>query len=172
MTSPNEEMFSALGTLQADTILLRCKEEFTQEELQAYFDTRQIDITITPWLPRRPLICQTITALTTQDLESMFGVGSNEVEFWDHFIHVVCERDARIHGAFDGNTIFSILKWLARLTRTRPANVGPILLSDTQKAFEAVVGQMPVEEASVMLQRLPALGRLSPDTSDRQFVDT
>jgi hypothetical protein len=168
----NEEMFAALGFSPKETILLRCKEEFTHEELQQFFETRGIDVTIPSWLPRRPLICQTITDLSTDDLESMFGVGQSEVEFWNHFMNVLCERDARIHVAFDAGTIFSILTHLARITRTKPANVGPISLAETQKAFEAAVGQMPVEEASVLLQRLPSLGRLNAESNDRQFVDT
>jgi hypothetical protein len=167
----NEEMLSALGLLRRDVTMLRCKSEFTQEELQQFFETRSVDITIPSWLPRRPLICQTITDLSPGELESMFGVGQNEVEFWNHFIHVLCERDARIHSAFDADTILSILTHLARITRTKPANVGPISLAETQRAFEAAVGQMPVEEASVALQRLPSLGRLNAESNDRQFVD-
>jgi len=31
---------------------------------------------------------------------------------------------------------------------------------------------MPVEDASVMLQRLPALGRVRAESNDRQFIDT
>ncbi|MFL9828977.1 hypothetical protein, partial [Rhodoplanes sp. SY1] len=36
---------------------------------------------------------------------------------------------------------------------------------------EAATGSAPVEEASVMLQRLPSLGRVGPESNDRQFVD-
>jgi hypothetical protein len=50
--------------------------------------------------------------------------------------------------------------------------VGPVTLSDLQRAFEDIVGQAPGEEASVMLQRLPSLGRLGTETDDRQFTDT
>ncbi len=167
----NEEMFVALGFRRENSILLQCKQEFTQEELQDYFDSRHIEVAIPAWLPRRPLICQTITALSPDDLESMFGLGDNEIEFWHHFIDVLCARDARIRGAFDPDTIRGILTHLARLTRTKAANVGPVSLADMQRAFEAVVGQTPVEEASIMLQRLPSLGRLSAESNDRQFVD-
>jgi hypothetical protein len=168
----NEEMFSTLGIPEESAIVVRCKEEFTHEELQEYFESKSIEVSIPSWLPRRPLICQTIASLQAEELEGMFGLGENDVQFWEHFIQVLCERDARIHGAFDANTIRSILIYLARQTRSKAANVGPISLAETQRAFEAVVGQMPVEEASVMLQRLPSLGRTGPDSHDRQFVDT
>jgi hypothetical protein len=117
------------------------------------------------------LICQTITDLSDDELDEMFGVGDNEFQFFDHFIRVLCERDARIHGSFDAATIETVLTHLARLTRSRPTNVGPISLADVQRAFEAVVGQMPVEDAAVMLQRLPALGRVKAESNDRQFID-
>jgi hypothetical protein len=118
------------------------------------------------------LICQTINNLPQEDRNEMFDAGESETAFWDHFMRVLCVRDARIHVAFDPDTIYGVLKRLARFTRTRASNVGPVTLSDMQKAFEDVVGQPPGEEASVMLQRLPSLGRLGRETDDRQFADT
>jgi hypothetical protein len=109
--------------------------------------------------------------MSEDDIDQMFGVGQDELTFWDHFIHVICERDARIHVSFDARTIERVLTYLARQTRTRSANVGPITLADVQGAFESVVGQMPVEEASSMLQRLPALGRVKAESNERQFID-
>ena len=169
---PNaEEMFSALGLSASDTIVLRVKNEFTDTELLEYFRHRNIDVEIPEWLPRRPLICQTISDLAAEQFESMFGEEGNEVAFWSHFIQVLCERDARIHVSFDAQTIFQLFMQLARVTRSKPADVGPISLTELQKAFEVVTGSAPVEEASVMLQRLPSLGRISPESNDRQFVD-
>ena len=168
----NEEMFSALGLDARHATVIRCKDEFSDEELEEYFNERGIDVDIPAWLPRRPLICQTISDLPAEDLERMFGAEGQEVAFWDHFMNVLCVRDARINAAFDAKSIFQVLVHLARITRVKSANVGPISLADAQKAFEAAVGQMPVEEASVMLQRLPSLGRLSAESNDRQFIDT
>ena len=168
----NEEMFLALGVNPETSIIIRSKEEFTDSELQEFFDQRGIDIEIPAWLPRRPLICQTINNLPQEDRNEMFDAGESETAFWDHFMRVLCIRDARIHVAFDPDTIYGVLKRLARFTRTRASNVGPVTLSDMQNAFEDVVGQPPGEEASVMLQRLPSLGRLGRETDDRQFTDT
>jgi hypothetical protein len=140
--------------------------------MRVFFAGVSEEIELPDWLPRRPLICQTMADMSSDELDQMFGVGEDELSFWDHFIRVICERDARIHASFDADTIESVLKYLARQTRLRPANVGPIALSDVQAAFESVVGQLPVEEASVMLQRLPALGRVKAESNDRQFIDT
>jgi len=109
--------------------------------------------------------------LAADQLSTMFGEEGDEIAFWSHFIRVLCERDASIHVSFDPDTILRIFTQLARLTRTKAANVGPISLQELQSAFEAATGAAPVEEASIMLQRLPSLGRLSSETNDRQFVD-
>lgn len=169
---PNsEEMFSALGMNKSNTILLRSKNEFSDTELLEYFRNRDIEVDIPEWLPRRPLICQTISDLAADQFAMMFGEEGDEIAFWNHFIKVLCARDASIHVSFDPETIFRIFSHLARLTRSKSANVGPISLAELQSAFEAATGAAPVEEASIMLQRLPSLGRVNPESNDRQFVD-
>lgn len=168
----NSEMFSALGLDETKTVIIRCKDEFSKSELSEYFQRNSLDIELPDWLPRRPLICQTIAEMSAEELDQIFGIGQEELGFWDHFIDVICKRDAKIHASFDAETIRRVLTFLARVTRSRAANVGPITLADVQTAFEYVVGQMPVEEASLMLQRLPALGRVKAESNDRQFIDT
>jgi hypothetical protein len=168
----NIEMFSAIGIDPKDPIVLRVKNEFSDTELLSYFDERNIEIDLPEWLPRRPLICQTIASLGENDFSRMFGEAGDEVAFWGHFIDVICERDARIHVSFDANSIYRLFLRLSRLTRTKSANVGPISLTEMQEAFEEAVGSQPDENASVMLQRLPSLGRIGAESNDRQFVDT
>jgi hypothetical protein len=169
--SSRDEMISALGLREKETIVLYAKEEFTADELRLYFQEANIDVTFPEWLPRRPLICQTIASLAVAEIDAMFGRSADEALFWDHFILTLCERDAKIHPAFTAEAIFGILLELSRLTRTRAANVGPVSQKDLQDAFEAVVGQRPVEEGSALLQRLPSLGRIGTESPDRQFVD-
>ncbi|HEV7409841.1 MAG TPA: NACHT domain-containing protein [Bradyrhizobium sp.] len=170
--SSNLEMMSALGMNDNNALIVYVKEEFSVDEMSSYFDAAGIDVALPQWLPRRPLICQTIAQLEVDELERMFGVDSMETVFWNHFINTVCKRDARINASFDATTIYRVFVELARITRSKAANVGPISQRELQDAFEAVVGQLPVEEASVMLQRLPSLGRVGPESSDRQFIDT
>lgn len=170
--SSQSEMFSALGLSEDNTIVVRAKDEFSADEIAAYFEAANIDVNLPEWLPRRPLICQTIAQLDESELERMFGAGSLEAVFWNYFIQIICLRDARINTAFDPDTIYQVFVELSRRTRSKPANVGPINQRELQDAFEAVVGQLPVEEASVMLQRLPSLGRIGAESTDRQFIDT
>ncbi|MGX1101585.1 NACHT domain-containing protein [Amorphus sp. MBR-141] len=120
----NDEMFSALGLSPSETIVLRCKTEFTEDETKEFFQRLQEEIQIPSWLPRRPLICQTIANLSESDLDSMFISGKKETDFWEHFIDILCQRDARIHISFDPTTIKKILIRLSRITRSKSANVG------------------------------------------------
>ena len=169
--SSNEEMMSALGFSKGSTVIVKANNEFTEDELELYFDSAGISVDLPSWLPRKPLICQTIALLSDDELGSMFGTTAGEVAFWNHFIKIVCQRDARINTFFDADTIYNVFVALSRITRRCPANVGPVSQRDLQDAFESVVGQLPVEDASVMLQRLPSLGRIGAESSDRQFVD-
>jgi NACHT domain len=169
--SSNQEMLKTLGLNSANIKIVYAKDEFSVEEISAYFEAAGIDVALPEWLPRRPLICQTIAQLDEDELGRMFGSGSQEPIFWNHFIRVLCQRDARINASFDADTIYRVFVELARLTRDKAADVGPISQRELQDAFEAVVGRLPVEEASVMLQRLPSLGRIGPESSDRQFID-
>jgi hypothetical protein len=44
-------------------------------------------------------------------------------------------------------------------------------MKEINSAFEKVVGTSPVNESAAMLQRLPALGSVSSESTDRQFID-
>jgi hypothetical protein len=94
------------------------------------------------------------------------------VQFWELFLGAVCDREAKIHASFDSETIRRILIAVAAVTRTKPENIGPLTLREIQDAFEYAVGFAPIEQAGVLLQRLPGLGRTAADTQDRRFVDT
>lgn len=169
--SSDKEMMISLGFTEQNTTVLYVKEEFTLPEMLSYFKAADIDVTLPEWLPRRPLICHTIAQLNDDERNEMFGVGNNEAAFWNYFIQVLCKRDARINTLFDPDTVYEVFVTLAGETRTKPGDVGPINQRELQEAFEGVVGKLPVEEASVMLQRLPSLGRVGPESSDRQFID-
>lgn len=169
--SSNDEMMVAIGLSKATAVVIKAKDEFTNDELDAYFDAANLSVELPTWLPKRPLICQTIALLSDDELGSMFRIASEGVEFWNHFMKVLCQRDARINAFFDANTIYRVFISLSRITRRRSSNIGPISQRDLQDAFESVVGQLPVDEASAMLQRLPSLGRIGAESQDRQFVD-
>lgn len=61
---------------------------------------------------------------------------------------------------------------LANHTRFSAGNTGPITQNDLSDAFIKAAGFSPTDESSIMLQRLPSLGRINADSPDRQFLDS
>ena len=169
----NEEMMECLGANNLDTLVGSCKQEFNDEELEEFLNLLSDEIIIVPeWLPRRPLMCQTIASLDGDDLRAILEDQNGDIGFWKVFIDIICGREARIREILDAAAIKGILIRLARLTRTKYANVGPVSYGEIQDSFEYVLGVHPVEEASVILQRLPGLGRTNRESDERQFIDS
>jgi hypothetical protein len=166
-----KEMYSCLGLREESTMVLKCADEFTIGEMQSYLAQFYPDAKLPPWLPRRPLICQVISKLSPTTINAILSERTGEIDFWHALITSISERESRIHIALDAMTIRRVLRRLARVTRNKPQDIGPLSTGEINKAFEEVTGHMPVDESAVMLQRLPALGRLSSETTDRQFVD-
>jgi len=165
------EMFQSLGLDPEKTKVIHCENEFTADEMQKFLEGLNHDIVLPEWLPRRPLMCQIISSLDEDDLDRIFEQEGGDVAFWNTVVDVICEREARIAPILDPATIKHVLRRIGRTTRTKPQEVGPVSVSEINRAFEAVTGFPPVDESAVMLQRLPALGRPSAEASDRQFVD-
>jgi hypothetical protein len=168
----NADMLAALGVNASIATIIKSKEEFSNTEMAAYLTNSGVDDVETPdWLPRRPLICRAIASLAESDRQRMFEIEGGDIEFWHAFVDYLCRRDADINPAFDAASIKRILVNLARVTRVKTPNTGPISLSEIQKAFEIAIGEAPDAQAAVMLQRLPGLGRVKAETEDRQFLD-
>ncbi|WP_339074477.1 hypothetical protein [Teredinibacter turnerae] len=168
----NKEMYSALGLQQKGTLLARCKSEFSFDEFTKYLEINDINVALPEWLPKKPLVLKTIASLSTEQLSDLFDSSNGEeIEFWFRFIDAMCERDSKIHAILDPETVKQVLIKLASLTRTKAHNVGPLTESEVVKVFHQVTGTYPNEQSTVMLQRLPGLGRVSSETSDRNFVD-
>ena len=166
-----EEMFTCLGLKAENTIIIRCEDEFSDDEMLQYLKSIAPDVVLPQWLPRRPLICQIISGMEVSVVKALSSEDSGETSFWNSLISALCEREARIHTTLDATIIRSVLRAVSRLTRSKSADVGPISITELNKSFETVTGLPPVDESAVMLQRLPGLGRLASESSDRQFVD-
>jgi hypothetical protein len=167
----NSDLFNALGINPQSAEIIRCKDEFSDEEMEAFLETLSIEVPVPEWLPKRPLMCQAIAALGADDILKMFEEDGGDIDFWHRFMQIVCSRESQIRSSLDADTIILVLQELSRMTRSKTSGVGPLSLSEIQRAFEAVLGREPVEGASVLLQRLPGLGRTEAESDDRKFID-
>lgn len=167
----DDEMISALGLEDKDYEIVRCKDEFTIQEMEEFLVRLGENIVLPHWLPRRPLICQTISRLDDSEIAQVFVEGGGSSEFWHKLMDVICQREARINPILDANTIKRVYQKIARVTRSKQTDVGPITIIEINHAFEVILGTPPIDESAIMLQRLPGLGRTSAESSDRSFVD-
>ena len=172
----DEEMLECLGMDSTETIILECNDEFSTNEflelLDNHYGGKVPDGLIIPdWMPRRPLVMQIIIKCAHELLFNNSEM-DDVYEFWHLFIEKLCEREARISPALSSDRIKNILVHIGRLCRTKVRDIGPVTITELSSAFETVNGFPPNDESSIMLQRLPGLGRVDADSPDRQFIDT
>jgi len=166
-----DEMLTALGIKNSNRELIRCEDQFTEEEMELFLENIALDVVLPDWLPRRPLMCQAVASLDDATRSKMFADADADVVFWRSFMDIVCQREAQIKDILKKETIFEILLRLGRITRSKIENLGPLSPIEIQRAFQAALGHSPSEESAVMLQRLPGLGRVGADTEERKFID-
>jgi len=171
----DKEMLACFGLAENNTIILECHNEFTDAEILEFLKencSNLIDdkITLPEWLPKRPLVMQLVLKYA-KDIFYLENALEDICDFWYEFLNKICERESRINPALNPDTIKQILILLAQKTRVKNQDTGPITLEDLSSAFEEVVGIPPNDESSIMLQRLPTIGRINADSPDRQFLD-
>lgn len=166
-----DEMYQCFRLNPRGTLVLRSSNEFTEPQIKQYLQRLQGLSTVPEWLPKRPLICQILADLEPDILRDLINKETGEVRFWSAAIRAICEREASIKSILDAEVIKDVLIGLARLTRTKPKDLGPISAREINDVFKAVTGAPPSDESAVILQRLPLLGRVEAESSDRKFVD-
>jgi len=167
----NVEMTAAFG-MSSEASIVQCKNEFTIPEMKAYLKSRNIDRQPPEWLPRRPLMVQTLSSFDAQTLKSVLAASTGAIQFWHLFVSAFCKREARAQDdMLDAESVRRVMQMLARMTRSKPSDVGPLTQTEIRSAFDAIIGTTAIEETRVILQRLSGLGRVSTETDDRQFVD-
>lgn len=173
----DSEMMNSLGLSPNQTVILECQQEFTDSELLDFIRNNipegigsETLGELPSWFPKRPLVIQLL--LKCGDIFSINNVFNNMYSFWNNFLEMLCEREAKIYPALNREAIKRVLLNLANQTRESSENTGPITQNDLSNAFVNAVGVSPSDETAIMLQRLPSLGRISADSPDRQFLDS
>lgn len=167
--SSHEEMLECLG-LRPECLTITCPDEFTDEEIATYA-RQNARLTVLPeWMPRKPLICQLFSKIEPEKLKNLTESDYGEVEFFEHFLLAIAERERRIHASIDPTTLKDVLLNLAVRTRSK-IGIDEISPAEINEAFFEVSGHTPLDESAVMLQRLPYLGRVGSGNPNRMFID-
>lgn len=168
----NEEMLEALGATGNKLYIISCNEEFSDDELSEYLLQTGLSDHLPDWIPRRPLIWRVLSSLTQSERNALFADKNSEAKFWDLYFDLLSKREAGMAEIYTPSAIKKLLIRLSRMTRSKPANVGPITQSEIKSAFELTLGTQPIDSASALLQRLVGLGRYESESDARVFADT
>lgn len=168
----DDERRSAAGQMD-DWMELRL-DEFTEEQITKLVQQFGYRGEIPPWIPTRPLLLGTLFARgLSSDASAAMTVLTDPAAGWDMLLNEVCAREARIEQGISGENIRMILESLATLARTRDTGLGPLSPDDIISIFRRECGFEPTDEALIVLQRLPGLGRDSMGGEHtRCFVDS
>jgi len=163
--------------LPGDAIELTLNE-FTDEQIQRYFEKHHFKGGVPAWMPSRPLLVGYLVAsgLLGKVIGSLSKdeTGSKEIDpaqGWDLLLDKVCQREAEIEVGIDGPTVRRILERLASIARATSTGVGPITSSQIEEAFVEICGYRPDEKGLVLIQRLPGLGVEQASEGTRAFID-
>jgi hypothetical protein len=124
------------------------------------------------WLPKKPLMLQVIASIDPKEANEILSSEVGEIGFWGQFLDVVTEREAKMHGSIEPNTVRDVLENLARTAREGQHELGRLTQSIIEQAYFDATGNTPDDAGLLMLSRLCTLGRVEPQSPDRQFVDS
>jgi hypothetical protein len=146
-------------------------DEFNEDQIRQLVSQLGFDGEIPTWIPARPLLLTTLLA-RRPDAPGDLKFLSDPAAGWDLLLQEVCNREARIEQGISGENVRGILEALATLARSKGNGLGPIATQDIMAIFQEECGFSPTDEALVVLQRLPGLGRDASGEGDlRSFVD-
>lgn len=169
----NKEMYECLGisTRQHHNYIINCSTEFDIPQAQEYLKKIGVTTAVPKWLPRKPLMFLVLAEINKAEVDNILSSNLGEVGFWGQFIDTVCEREAKIHKSIDPASVRDVLINLARRTRSNDRELGRLTPKEVNQAYEDATGADPDESGQLMLSRLCTLGRIEPESPDRQFAD-
>lgn len=169
----HQEMYESLGinVRSQSYTLIKCATEFDTNQAKIYLSNIGLTSSVPEWLPRKPLMFQILAEIDSSEADRILSEAWGEIGFWGQFIDTVCIREAKIHTSIDPVSVREVLTNLVKNTRLGDRELGRLTPKDVNKAYEAATGMAPDESGQLMLSRLCTLGRIEPESPDRQFVD-
>lgn len=165
------EIISALG-MGESTVILEVPPTFTRDQAKVYLKQLGLDIAPPHWLPMKPLVFQIAAELERSDLEKMLKEVTGTFQFWGLFIGAVTRRESKgVKGSISPDAIAGILYELGGISRNSKEFLGRFTPTDINEAYRIVLGSLPDAVGQQLLLRMCTLGRIEPESPDRQFLD-
>lgn len=169
----SDEMLESLGLASNHkTVCIEAPEFFSEDEGNRYLAALGVQSPIPVWLPRKPLVFQILVELDLNEVSKILSREQGQYEFWGMFIYAICLRESKgVANSIPPYTIHAILQQLAAKTRGSKYRHGRLSPSDIDSAYQAIVGSVPDQNGRQLLSRMCTLGRIEPESPDRQFLD-
>lgn len=169
----DDEMLESIGMANGHSVVLaRVPDYFTEAEASKYLAGLDIDAPIPHWLPRKPLVFQLLAEIGISEVKRLLTQKFGEFEFWGAFLYAVCIRESKgVAESVSAETVKDILLELSVRSRYSQTMLGRLSPKEIDDAYEAVVASSPDETGRLLLARLCTLGRIEPESPDRQFID-
>ncbi len=151
-----DELCGALDVNREDVSIVELRE-LTADEAAAFLKRYGVDIPLSRWLPRRPLLLSYLAQ--TGYINEITGIARDEEVggAWTQVIEMICAREAKIATGIHKDTIVDVLASLAHDMRMAGNPLGPISDTDLEQAFRRVTNHQPDQDAWAILQRLPGV---------------
>ncbi|MBX3398347.1 MAG: hypothetical protein KF873_06365 [Gemmataceae bacterium] len=166
--------------LKDDDLILEI-EPFSDKQLHAFLQRKNISWSPPDWLPRNPLLISYLMARGLVEPVNDSSIIANPVEGWPYLLDKIYDRESnRTQRMFDGKQIGDLLQRLASRSRVRSGG-GTLNPHDIYETYRDVFDESPIgnEYAVALLQRLPALTyaaktkeNLTTLEGHRTFVDS
>jgi hypothetical protein len=167
----DKEILNALG-LPSATEILEVPPTFTSAQARIYLKDLGLDITPPNWLPMKPLVFQIAAELERSDLEKILKAVTGTFEFWGLFLGAVTRRESKgVQGSISPDAIAQILTELGGISRHSNEFLGRFSPTDINEAYQRALGSLPDAVGQQLLARMCTLGRIEPESPDRQFLD-
>lgn len=169
----DQEVLEALGLAATHgPKLIDVPPSFTVAQAKQYLSDLGLSIDPPDWLPRKPLVFQIAADLDQQDLEKILKATTGPFEFWGLFLGSVTRREAKgVQDSISPGAIRQILVELGGISRQSKEPLGRFSPNAINEAYQAAIGTLPDAVGQQLLARMCTLGRIEPESPDRQFLD-
>lgn len=168
------EIFKALGLSgnPKNTKFVEIPPSFTDEQATAYLLELGVAIKPPKWLPKKPLVFQIAAELNQNDLDKVLKSDTGSFEFWGMFLGAVTRRESKgVLDTISPSAVRRILVELGGISRKSPNFLGRFTQSDVNEAYRLSLGSLPDAVGQQLLARMCTIGRVEPQSPDRQFLD-
>lgn len=170
----DQEMLDALGLASGTHArIMEVPPTFNKVQARTYLADLGLDIDPPTWLPMKPLVFQIAAELDRVDLEKLLKTEGGAFEFWGMFLGAVTRRESKgVKDSISPMSIHRVLVELGGISRKSKEYLGRFGPSDINEAYRLATGSMPDAVGQQLLARMCTLGRIEPESPDRQFLDS